>query len=361
MATSGIGHPAGSFGAMPLDMAGLRQRVTTPESQEAFKRWFDAAPLHSGTVAANQMGWQVARSLVKNAAVAARGLVVRPSAARAYTDVLDRDGMVAIPDYLPTDRHRLVLEAVDAYGGSPRLRDIGSENGSGLRYLSGHVVSDEAGGAGELLNAIFARDPLFVALAEHVIHRQVRPPLTLVYQQLEAPEGYADDKDREQLLHRDKFFSCAKAIYFPDPVTAADSPFVYCPGSHRLSRERLRFEYAISVRDAQLRAGRLASLEPDDLIGFERSRTVVGPEFRARLGLQERPVTCAANTLIMVNNRGFHRRGELQPGARRRSLWVNFYPYQRPRYGQLAFRAAKQAINTDDVPRALPEVHRQHH
>jgi hypothetical protein len=343
---------------MALDMTGLRERVTTPEAQEAFKRWFDAAPVHSGSVTSNRWGWQVARIVAKNAAVRARGLVVASEAPRPYADTLDHDGIVVIPDYLSPARHQQVRDASDQYASSPHLRDIGGENGSGLRFLSGHVVSDQADDAGAVLDRTFAGDPLFRALAEHVIHRRVRGPMILVFQSLELPAGRVDDQDREQLLHVDKFFSCAKAIYFPDEVTEADSPFVYCPGSHRLTLERLRYERTMSVREAMVRAGRADQIEPGAQIGFERGRNVVGPEFRDRLGLEERPITCAANTLVVVNNRGFHHRGELQPGARRRSLWVNFYPYQRPRYGQVAFRLAKRAVDTDDVPRTLPEVHR---
>ena len=299
------------------------------------------------------------RDRIKNAAVRARGLAIPSGAPRPYREALDRDGIVLIPDYLSAERHRQVLDAVDDYAFSPHLRDIGAENGSGLVYRSGHVVSDQANDAGAVLNRTFAGDPLLLALAEHVIHRRVRAPLILVYQSLELPSGRTDDQDREQLLHVDKFFSCAKAIYFPDQVTAADSPFVYCPGSHRLSLERLRYEQAMSVREAMLRSGRAAELAPGPQIGFERGRNVVGPEFRQRLRLDERPIICPGNTLVVVNNRGFHHRGVLAPGARRRSLWVNFYPYQRPHYGQLAFRLAKRTVDTNDVPRTLPEVHRQ--
>ena len=160
------------------------------------------------------------------------------------------------------------------------------------------------------------------------------------------------------LLHTDKFYSCAKAIYFPDAVTEASSPFVYCPGSHRVSLERLRYEYAMSVREARLRAGQVGDFDSFDQVGFERSRNVVGDEFRRRLGLREQPMTCAANTLVVVNNRGFHRRGVLA-GCSAAVVLVNFYPYQRPVYGRVALRAAKRAVDTNDVARTLPAVHRQ--
>ena len=70
-------------------------------------------------------------------------------------------------------------------------------------------------------------------------------------------------------------------------------------------------------------------------------------------------MVCGPNTLIITNNAGFHRRGRLEPGEERRTLWINFYPYQRPWYGKLAFRAAKSVIDTDNVSRALQPLHKQ--
>ncbi len=70
----------------------------------------------------------------------------------------------------------------------------------------------------------------------------------------------------------------------------------------------------MGVRESLLRAGRLDPEAVDDEIGLERARNVAGPEFCRRLGLVEKPLVCEANTLLVVNNRGFHHRGVLAPG-----------------------------------------------
>lgn len=85
----------------------------------------------------------------------------------------------------------------------------------------------------------------------------------------------------------------------------------------------------------------------------------MGPEYRDRLGAVDREMTCAANTLILTNNVGFHRRGRLVPATHRETLWVNFYPCQRPFYGKLAFRLAKAVVDTDAVSRELSARDRQ--
>jgi len=328
----------------------IRQRLTAPESQDLFKRWFDAAPIYSGPVVANRLGWQVARTVAKNAAIGVRRRGAPPAVAR-WADALRREGVIAIPDYLSPDRHELIRGAFDDYAGSPRVRNIGDENDSGIRYLTGPVVSDRPGDSGEAINAALADDPAIAALAESVIGRRVGLPHRLILQSLELGAGDVDDTDREQVLHADKAYPCVKAIYVMDRIDEGSSPFVYCPGTHRITAERLRYEHHMSVQESRRRQGR--EPEAGSGIELERSRAVMGPELRERLGVHERPMTCAGNTLIVVNNAGFHRRGSLEAGQRRRTLWVNFYPYQRPWYGRLAFRAAKSVIDTDNVSRAL--------
>jgi hypothetical protein len=196
------------------------------------------------------------------------------------------------------------------------------------------------------------------ALAEHVIGRRVKPPLRVIFQLLETA-GTDDDIDREQILHADKAFPCVKAIYTLDDITEDSSPFIYAKGTHQISAERLHYERVMGVREAYLRRGRMADAARDDGIQVERGRHVMTEETRSRLGVVETAMTCPANSLIITNNAGFHRRGQLSAGATRRTLWVNFYPYQRPWYGKIAHRLAKSVIDTDNVSRAPAAINRQ--
>ncbi len=114
-----------------------------------------------------------------------------------------------------------------------------------------------------------------------------------------------DAHDPEWDLHSDIFFTTHKAWLYLDDVRLEDGPLAYVPGSHRLTPGRLRAIYAHSVTWAP----------PEN--GSRR----IGPTERA--GLQERVMTCAANTLVIANTSGFHRRVPGQPGARRRAAHVS--------------------------------------
>ncbi len=180
----------------------------------------------------------------------------------------------------------------------------------------------------------------------------------MIFQFLETG-GVPDDADREQILHADKAYPCAKAIYTLDDITEDCGPFVYAKGSHRISNDRLRYERTMGIREAYLRRGRLRDTEQDEVIQVERSRHVMTETTKRSLGVVETPMTCPANSMIITNNAGFHRRGRLAEGSARRTLWVNFYPFQRPWYGRIAFRLAKSVIDTDNVSRGLPAVNTQ--
>ncbi len=239
-----------------MPASALRSRVTTPGAQLQFKRWFDAAPIYSGPPVANQLGWQITRTIAKRSAIAARRRILRSPITPDLAEALDRDGIVVVPDFLAAPDQALVRSAYEEYLEAPLMRDVGEENRTGIRYLTGPVATARRGDSGDVLTSVLGEDPRIAALAEHVIGRRVRMPLRLVLQELTLGDSTGDDSDREQVLHADKAYPCAKAIYAVDEIGSDASPFIYCPGTHRLTAERLRYEHAMGIEEALRRRGR---------------------------------------------------------------------------------------------------------
>ena len=138
-----------------------------------------------------------------------------------------------------------------------------------------------------------------------------------VYLTVHGRESSTPDLQKE--LHRDTFFRALKFWYFIRPVLAQDGPFEYVPGSHRLSPIRLRWEQATA--DAAI----AHRLDPD-----------VSGSFRIQDGMLEDlglpapvSITCPANTLVLADVFGFHRRGQALPGRERLALygWNRPYPF----------------------------------
>ncbi len=113
---------------MSMSIATMKGRLTSPEMQLHFLRWFDSAPIYSGSITANRLGWQVVRTKAKNYAISVRRAVQRDHADHALASVLDRDGIVVIPDFLNPDDFQRVRAACDEYaaltvGSRHRIRE----------------------------------------------------------------------------------------------------------------------------------------------------------------------------------------------------------------------------------------------
>lgn len=237
------------------------------------------------------------------------------------------EGYVAIPDFLAADEFdamkREVTRSVETSEAQTQLPAEPEVWGFGdsQRHDWGFDRFD-----GSTLNrfvrpgplaAAFPRNPRFRRLARIVTGRTMRAARNWIYLTVNGDEGAIHDIQRE--LHRDTFFNAMKYWFFLDPVREEDGPFVYVPGSHKLTEERLAWEEAKA--DAAVRArleGRKAGMT-----GSFR----IEADALADLGLPPpRAYPVAANTLVVANVFGFHRRGDAEPGTRRLALYGNHRP-----------------------------------
>ena len=113
--------------------------------------------------------------------------------------------------------------------------------------------------------------------------------------------------DPQTDLHSDIFFATHKAWFYLADVDVDDGPLAYVTGSHRATRSRLGFIY----RDSWQRRP-----------GSDPSRRI-SEEERTALDARERVMVCRANTLVVVNTCGYHRRLPGRPGRTRRALHLS--------------------------------------
>jgi hypothetical protein len=125
---------------------------------------------------------------------------------------------------------------------------------------------------------------------EHVLHGEPRAGM-----------------DPQSELHSDIFFNTHKAWLYLHDVRLEHGPLAYVTRSHRLTPARLGFVY----RDSWTRHA-----------AEELSRRITPEELDA-LHATETVVTCAANTLVIANTSGYHRRLPGRPGATRDSLHLS--------------------------------------
>lgn len=119
-------------------------------------------------------------------------------------------------------------------------------------------------------------------------------------------------RDPQKDFHADTFHPTMKAWLFLDDVDDAIGPFNYVPGSHLPTTARLRWDYENSVTGKDL---------PNSYA--QRGSLRISPEELAANGFAEPMVLrVPANTLVMADTHGFHRRGEAAPGSSRLAIYA---------------------------------------
>jgi len=117
--------------------------------------------------------------------------------------------------------------------------------------------------------------------------------------------------DPQKNLHSDTFHPTMKSWYFLDECNSDNGPFTYLPGSQRLSMARLKWEYRKSITIAK---------QGDNYSSNGSFRAT--PEDLASMGMGE-PIglSVPANTLVIANTHGFHRRGDAAKRSMRTEIW----------------------------------------
>lgn len=253
---------------------------------------------------------------------------VRRRLAGTYRDTfcrtLCKDGIVVVKEFLPSERFgRVVEEARARVARAEHTRPLASVGDRGFgpkRDFQGGFDRWDGG----TLNRYLSIDegiPETRAVAESLARLgglsmgfSHDPKKVVIYQTVHGND--VDNHDLQKDLHRDTFHRAAKLWFFLSDVELEHGPFIYVVGSHRMTRARLGWEYQCAMRSCRL--GRADG-------SFRVRETEL-----AELGLSPpRVVSVPANTLVLADVRGLHRRGDARPGAQRLALysWIRKNPF----------------------------------
>lgn len=238
---------------------------------------------------------------------------------------LRKDGIAVIENFLPADEFRRIRdEARRAVEDVERAVPFRQRLEPGFGTQEPHAWGFDRYDGGTLNRFIdidAARTPAAFALAHSPrLARFCRaglgmhspPRRGMIYVTVHGDE--TSNHDIQKDLHRDSFFRKMKYWYFLEPVTADDGPFIYAPGSHRLTSERLRWERAQPEKQG------MPGLLVDGAYRISEAEL-------AELGYAPRAFEVAANTLVIADMFGFHRRGDACPGSRRLAIYGQKRPW----------------------------------
>jgi hypothetical protein len=282
---------------------------------------YQVPPYFVGSVIENRLGLQVFRMLSKHLAWSLRSVSVAREFA-GHLEILERDGVTQINDFLTPEVFAQVKTEMMNAAENMTFNPTRGESSGRLHVASLRISTQlhNFPATGQFL----AENSLIKNLACVAARRPLKVEPTVTFEIYRLADASQPDNDVENILHSDLHCPTIKAFYYLNDVDETNGAFVYAKGSHRLTLNRLRHEYDISIRTAKLRRGDQDI--PDHLIANRgpHRRNIISPENRQRMRVAETQFCIPANTLVITNNMGFHRRGEFTGSRDRQAIIINF-------------------------------------
>jgi hypothetical protein len=301
----------------------LKRRLRSLPIFRAFT--YRVPPYLTGSVMGNRLGLQVLRLTGKHIAWKLRKAQTSTEI-REYIDTLDRDGVLVIPDFLSQEKFKRVKEECEAIKLNLPFESFRKVDNGSLQVANYDMVSE--GDNNSAIRECLQANPLIQRIAGTVIRRKILSNPTVrfsIYRKIRNGEQIVDN-DIESVLHADLHTPTVKAFYYVGEIDQSNGAFVYVKGSHRLTLNRIRHEYEISLLTAKMKRGERI---PQELLSIK------GPNQRVRIsdqhlqGMQETTICGKANTLVIANNMGFHKRGTFTGETSRETLLINFRHFER--------------------------------
>lgn len=216
---------------------------------------------------------------------------------------LDRDGFIVKRDFLPRPLFTELVAQVRNLRAPAREMIEGDA-------ITRHIALDP----GVLARAPAVRQLLDLPLYRNLIsYAGASAASPMVYlQTIMAQTRGSALPDPQTDLHTDTFHPTVKAWLFLTDVALDAMPFVYVPGSHRLTPARLDWERRMSIA-----ASSGATRDQHTLV------RAVAPDTLAELGLPAaQAIAAPANTLVVADTFGFHARGPSVAPTSRVEIWA---------------------------------------
>lgn len=255
-----------------------------------------------GSPTLNRWGLHVARVRITSALAASRRRRLERLVSAEDRAAFARDGFVLRRNFLP----QAEFEAL-------RAQALGHV-GPAREMLQGDTITRRMALDPEALKAMPAVRKLLANDEWGGLMRYVgsfdSEPVTYIQSILSHVND--SDPDPQTALHADTFHPTVKAWLFLTDVAEDEGPFVYVPGSHRMTPERLAWEKERSIE----------ARHDLDLLSSRGSLRIREDEL-ASLGLPApKAIAVPGNTLVVADTSGFHARGPSMRPSTRVEIWA---------------------------------------
>ncbi|MHA3977642.1 phytanoyl-CoA dioxygenase family protein [Halovulum sp. GXIMD14794] len=242
-------------------------------------------------------------------------------------ETLRRDGCVEIRDFLPPERFDALSREVEAtVARVAEQSPLGPSHDEGFgkpKHFPWGFDRADGGTINRFINidpatmpetARAAADERLSSLSKAAVGLPFPASKVSIY--ITRHGRQVDAHDDQKDMHRDTFHASVKFWYFLRPVKLEQGPFIFVPGTHRLDAKRLAWENSEAQRIVRWRRGtRFGAfrIDEDKLHDLDMAKP--------------RVFEVPANTLVLADTLGFHRRGDAVDGAERLSLYGSLRPF----------------------------------
>ncbi|MBV6478521.1 MAG: hypothetical protein HGGPFJEG_01276 [Ignavibacteria bacterium] len=276
------------------------------------KDFLDKYPLlFSGGTIANMLGYNIFRTLYMNLWRTKPSRVSKEY--QKYADILEKDGIVVIPDFFPKEQFDAIKKEFDELyaGWSPfdfNEKDFSKRQNDFPEYfktIAEKIVTPET----PAFTEYFLKNPFINELATSVVHRKSR--ITPYHHFWFLQRRNLDGENVGYLHtaaypHADVFYPTIKVFLYLNDVDESNAAYIYAKGSHKLSIKRLWFEYKLSIKYSRTKDDRVTDEE------------------LAKIGFYPESICGKANTLFISNNMGYHNRGDFSNLKPRQTAQLDF-------------------------------------
>jgi len=281
--------------------------------------FYGAPQNYLSNVLQNRLGHQFVRYFFYNFLYAARSRP-RMSVQLEYLESLKNDGIAVWPDFFSPEEWGIIKKEFEAAKKGIEPQAYYSKQNPGIKLANVQVPEKSE------TYKLITSNTILNDCAGYIVNRNIKKYLpVLTYMIIERDAKMDFDDDLENILHSDTFYPTAKAFVYLSEVNSTNGPYVYAKGSQKFSFRRALHEYNMSIRVAQLEKGKISAIPQDALTNrADRLRNIVTESQKKALGIEETYFPGKENTVIMSNNRGFHRRGEFSKGTTREIILVSY-------------------------------------
>ena len=270
----------------------------------------------TGSPLANRLGLQIARVAWANAAFRLRRRRVDADL-RPYVEAYERDGIVVIEDFLPAEDFARIRDECRAAHDAGLFRSECVEDNSILEEW----VAPRRHGDRMRATATLGRHEWLLRFASAITRLPSPKRITVEVSYMTKASDVPQPRRLIGMnyIHADVHYPSAKAWLFLDDIDHENGAFVYAKGSQRLSLAKLAYEYGASIRAAKaMRSGTMYRTVPATVVRAPSARQL------RSLRIAETAFGGKANTLVVANVGGFHKRGEFAQCRRREQIQMKF-------------------------------------